>query len=106
MIRKYFNLVSVFFLLAGLISISNAQSDREIVDKFKAEYSAIEKSIKYLSLDMFYLVLYDEKNPDYANLVFAFKDGKRINIDKKNSKFLREKHLPDRRNSIHPRSEV
>ena len=46
MIRKYFNLVSVFFLLAGLISISNAQSDREIVDNFKAEYSAIEKSIK------------------------------------------------------------
>jgi len=46
MIRKYFNLVSVFFLLAGLISNSNAQSDREIVDNFKAEYSAIEKSIK------------------------------------------------------------
>ncbi|MBK9098830.1 MAG: hypothetical protein IPM14_12060 [bacterium] len=46
MIRKYFNLVFVFFLLAGLISISNAQSDREIVDNFKAEYSAIEKSIK------------------------------------------------------------
>lgn len=46
MIRKYFNLVSAFFLLAGLISISNAQSDREIVDNFKTEYSAIEKSIK------------------------------------------------------------
>lgn len=46
MIRKYFNYVFVFFLLAGLISISNAQSDREIVDNFKAEYSAIEKSIK------------------------------------------------------------
>ena len=32
--------------MAGLISISNAQSDREIVDKFKAEYTSIENSIK------------------------------------------------------------
>ncbi|MBE0572071.1 MAG: hypothetical protein IH618_11050 [Ignavibacteriaceae bacterium] len=46
MIKKYFNTISVFFLLAGLISISNAQSDREIVDKFKAEYTSIENSIK------------------------------------------------------------
>lgn len=46
MIRKYLTLISVFFLLAGLISISNAQSDREIVDKFKDEYTSIEKSIK------------------------------------------------------------
>lgn len=46
MIKGYFNLVFVFLLLAGLINISNAQSDREIVDNFKAEYSAIEKSIK------------------------------------------------------------
>lgn len=46
MIRIYFNYIFVFFLLAGLANISNAQSDREIVDKFKAEYSAIEKSIK------------------------------------------------------------
>ena len=46
MISKYLTLISVFFLLAGLISISNAQSDREIVDKFKAEYTSIEKSIK------------------------------------------------------------
>ncbi len=46
MIRKYFNLVLVLFFLTGVINISNAQSDREIVDNFKAEYSAIEKSIK------------------------------------------------------------
>ncbi len=46
MISKYLTLISVFFLLAGLISVSNAQSDREIVDKFKAEYTSIEKSIK------------------------------------------------------------
>ncbi|GIK59586.1 MAG: hypothetical protein HND39_07130 [Ignavibacteriota bacterium] len=46
MIRKYFNLVLVLFFFTGVINISNAQSDREIVDNFKAEYSAIEKSIK------------------------------------------------------------
>ena len=46
MISKYLTLISVFILLAGLINISNAQSDREIVDKFKTEYTSIENSIK------------------------------------------------------------
>jgi hypothetical protein len=46
MISKYLNHVIVFFLLTGLTSFSNAQSDREIVDNFKAEYASIEKSIK------------------------------------------------------------
>ncbi|MBN2544977.1 MAG: response regulator [Spirochaetes bacterium] len=62
---------------------------------FQSLLKAIEISIKHLSLDMFYLVLYDNDNPDQANLVFAFKDGQRINIDNKKMKFQREKHLPD-----------
>lgn len=41
-------LIKLFILLLtfGLISTLSAQSDREIVDKFKAEYAVIEKSIK------------------------------------------------------------
>lgn len=46
MIVRYLNYVTVFFLLTGLINFSNAQSDREIVDNFKAEYNSIEQAVK------------------------------------------------------------
>jgi DNA repair exonuclease SbcCD ATPase subunit len=46
MIKKYLKQLYIIFVFAGLISLTNAQSDREIVDGFQAEYAAIEKSIK------------------------------------------------------------
>lgn len=43
---NYFINLILLLIVFGFISSAFAQSDREIVDKFKAEYTAIEKSIK------------------------------------------------------------
>ena len=43
---KYLTKLFVLSIVLGITSSIFAQSDKEIVDKFKAEYTAIEKSIK------------------------------------------------------------
>ena len=43
---KYFINLLLLFIMVGFTSSLFAQSDREIVDKFKAEYTSIEKGIK------------------------------------------------------------
>jgi hypothetical protein len=43
---NYFIQLFILLIVFGITSLIFAQSDREIVDKFKAEYSSIEKSIK------------------------------------------------------------
>ncbi|MCW8802913.1 MAG: cell division protein ZapB [Ignavibacteriaceae bacterium] len=47
--RKYLTRLFVLFAFLGLMSSAYSQSDREMVDKFKADYSAIEQSIKNAS---------------------------------------------------------
>ena len=44
--RTYLNNLFILFLLLGIADLIWAQSDREIVDNFKKEYSAIEQTIK------------------------------------------------------------
>jgi hypothetical protein len=44
--NNYFIQLFVLLMVFGITSLIFAQSDREIVDKFKAEYTSIEKSIK------------------------------------------------------------
>ena len=44
--NNYFIQLFVLLVVFGVTSLIFAQSDREIVDKFKAEYTSIEKSIK------------------------------------------------------------
>lgn len=44
--RTYLNNLFILFLLLGIADSLWAQSDREIVDNFKKEYSAIEQTIK------------------------------------------------------------
>ena len=44
--RTYLNNLFILFLLLGIADLIWAQSDREIVDNFKKEYSAIEQAIK------------------------------------------------------------
>ena len=44
--NNYFIQLFVLLMVFGITSLIFAQSDREIVDKFKAEYASIEKSIK------------------------------------------------------------
>jgi hypothetical protein len=44
--RNYLTQLFVLLMVFGITSLIFAQSDREIVDKFKAEYTSIEKSIK------------------------------------------------------------
>ena len=44
--RTYLNNLFILFLLLGIADSLWAQSDREIVDNFKKEYSAIEQAIK------------------------------------------------------------
>ena len=44
--RTYLNNLFILFLFLGIADLIWAQSDREIVDNFKKEYSAIEQTIK------------------------------------------------------------
>ena len=44
--RTYLNNLFILFLLLGIADLIWAQSDREIVDNFKKEYSVIEQAIK------------------------------------------------------------
>ena len=44
--RTYLNNLFILFLLLGIADLLWAQSDREIVDNFKKEYSVIEQAIK------------------------------------------------------------
>jgi hypothetical protein len=44
--NNYFIQLFILLIVFGITSLIFAQSDREIVDKFKAEYASIEKSIK------------------------------------------------------------
>ena len=46
MISTYLNRLLLLFAVCGFTSVLLAQSDREIVDNFKADYKVIEKGIK------------------------------------------------------------
>lgn len=96
MIRKYLKQLYLIFVFTGLISSTYAQSDREIVDNFKAEYSAIEKSIKDASSLQELQPIADkitslnDKYTDHKDLLdkSLYPDKYDVSIDKLNNSYL------------------